>query len=79
DDWLNRGVRSDAGDLYRQQYLNVTLQHDYWGSIGTGGYTDLKAHTTMLLFYAPLSDGLMFFLIYLVNINAGSFYTDNGT
>src|SRR5690606_14521503 len=30
DDWLKRGVRSDAGDLYRQQDLNVTLQHDYW-------------------------------------------------
>ena len=26
DDWLKRGVRSDAGDLYRQQDLNVTLQ-----------------------------------------------------
>ncbi len=36
DDWLKRGVRSDAGDLYRQQDLNVTLQHDYWGSSGTG-------------------------------------------
>lgn len=48
DDWLKRGVRSDAGDLYRQQDLNVTLQHDYWGSSGTGGYSDLKAHTTML-------------------------------
>ena len=49
DDWLKRGVRSDAGDLYRQQDLNVTLQHDYWGSSGTGGYSDLKAHTTMLV------------------------------
>ncbi|MGU0160226.1 hypothetical protein ACVXHB_05970 [Escherichia coli] len=31
DDWLKRGVRSDAADLYRQQDLNVTLEHDYWG------------------------------------------------
>ncbi|MFK9194091.1 cellulose biosynthesis protein BcsC, partial [Escherichia coli] len=61
DDWLKRGVRSDAGDLYRQQDLNVTLQHDYWGSSGTGGYSDLKAHTTMLQVDAPLSDGRMFF------------------
>lgn len=44
DDWLKRGVRSDAADLYRQQDLNVTLEHDYWGSSGTGGYSDLKAH-----------------------------------
>nr|VUD32673.1 cellulose synthase operon protein C [Raoultella sp. NCTC 9187] len=30
DDWLKRGIRSDAADLYRQQDLNVTLEHDYW-------------------------------------------------
>lgn len=79
DDWLKRGVRSDAGDLYRQQDLNVTLQHDYWGSSGTGGYSDLKAHTTMLQVDTPLSDGRMFFRSDLVNMNAGSFDTDNGT
>ncbi|MCH9327475.1 cellulose synthase complex outer membrane protein BcsC [Enterobacter hormaechei] len=79
DDWLKRSVRSDAGDLYRQQDLNVTLQHDYWGSSGTGGYSDLKAHTTMLQVDAPLSDGRMFFRSDLVNMNAGSFDTDNGT
>ncbi|MEG5695433.1 cellulose synthase complex outer membrane protein BcsC [Enterobacter quasihormaechei] len=79
DDWLKRGVRSDAGDLYRQQDLNVTLQHDYWGSSGTGGYSDLKAHTTMLQVDAPLSDGRMFFRSDLVNMNAGSFDTVNGT
>jgi len=53
DDWLKRGIRSDAADLYRQQDLNVTLEHDYWGSSGTGGYSDLKAHTTMLHVDAP--------------------------
>lgn len=79
DDWMKRGVRSDAGDLYRQQDLNVTLQHDYWGSSGTGGYSDLKAHTTMLQVDAPLSDGRMFFRSDLVNMNAGSFDTNNGT
>lgn len=79
DDWLKRGVRSDAGDLYRQQDLNVTLQHDYWGSSGTGGYSDLKAHTSMLQVDAPLSDGRMFFRSDLVNMDAGSFATTNGT
>ncbi len=29
-----RGVRSDAAELYRQQILNVTLAHDYWGRAG---------------------------------------------
>ena len=76
DDWLKRGVRSDAADLYRQQDLNVTLEHDYWGSSGTGGYSDLKAHTTMLHVDAPYSDGRMFFRTDLVNMNAGSFSTN---
>ena len=76
DDWLKRGVRSDAADLYRQQDLNVTLQHDFWGSSGTGGYSDLKAHTTMLQVDAPLADGRMFFRSDLVNMDAGSFSTD---
>lgn len=79
DDWLKRGVRSDAADLYRQQDVNVTLQHDYWGSSGTGGYSDLKAHTTMLQADAPLADGRMFFRSDMVNMDAGSFSTRNGT
>ncbi len=36
-------------------------EHDFWGSSGTGGYSDLKAHTTMLQVDAPLADGRMFF------------------
>ncbi len=75
DDWLKRGIRSDAADLYHQQDLNVTLEHDFWGSSGTGGYSDLKAHTTMLQVDAPLADGRMFFRTDLVNMDAGSFST----
>lgn len=77
DDWLKRGIRSDAADLYRQQDLNVTLEHDFWGSSGTGGYSDLKAHTTMLHVDAPLADGRMFFRTDLVNMDAGSFSTNS--
>lgn len=77
DDWLKRGVRSDAADLYRQQDVNVTLEHNYWGSSGTGGYSDLKAHTTMLQVDAPLADGRMFFRSDYVNMNAGRFSTDS--
>lgn len=79
DDWLKRGVRSDAADLYRQQDINVTLQHEYWGSSGTGGYSDLKAHTTMLQADAPLADGRMFFRTDVVNMDAGKFATTDGT
>jgi len=78
DDWLKRGVRSDAAALYRQQDVNVTLDHDYWGSSGTPGYSDLKAHTTMLQVDAPLSDGRMFFRTDVVNMNAGSFKSEDG-
>ncbi|HKM97450.1 MAG TPA: cellulose synthase complex outer membrane protein BcsC [Buttiauxella sp.] len=73
DDWLKRGVRSDAADLYRQQDVNVTLDHDYWGSSGTPGYSDLKAHTTMLQVDAPLSDGRMWFRTDVVGMDAGAF------
>jgi tetratricopeptide (TPR) repeat protein len=73
DDWLKRGVRSDAADLYRQQDVNVTLDHDYWGSSGTPGYSDLQAHTTMLQVDAPLSDGRMWFRTDVVGMDAGTF------
>ncbi|MBO9155625.1 MAG: BCSC C-terminal domain-containing protein, partial [Escherichia coli] len=56
--------------------LNVSLEHDYWGSSGTGGYSDLKAHTTMLQVDAPYSDGRMFFRSDFVNMNVGSFSTN---
>ncbi|WP_342323130.1 cellulose synthase complex outer membrane protein BcsC [Kosakonia sp. BYX6] len=73
DDWLKRGVRSDAADLYRQQDLNVTLQHEYSSSSGTGGYSDLKAHTTMLQVDTPLADGRMFFRTDVINMDVGTF------
>ncbi|WLI78067.1 cellulose synthase complex outer membrane protein BcsC [Kosakonia sp. H02] len=73
DDWLKRGVRSDAADLYRQQDVNVTLQHEYSDSSGTGGYSDLKGHTTMLQADAPLADGRMFFRTDVVNMDVGTF------
>lgn len=60
DDWLKRGIRSDAADLYRQQDVNVTLDHDYWRSSGTGGISDFNAHDTMLQVDMPLYDGRAF-------------------
>ncbi|UNB75604.1 hypothetical protein MJK71_27085 [Escherichia coli] len=41
-----------------------------------GGYSDLKAHTTMLQVDAPYSDGRMFFRSDFVNMNVGSFSTN---
>ncbi|MBO1503714.1 cellulose biosynthesis protein BcsC [Serratia proteamaculans] len=77
DDWLKRGIRSDAADLYRQQDVNVTLDHDYWGSSGTGGISDYKAHDTMLQVDMPLYDGRAFFRSDTVQLDAGSFSTDS--
>lgn len=77
DDWLKRGIRSDAADLYRQQDVRVTLDHDYWRSSGTGGISDYQAHDTMLQVDMPLYDGRAFLRTDTVQLNAGSFSTDN--
>ena len=42
DNWLSRSVRDDASTLYRQQELTSTLEHDYWGSNGSEGYSKLR-------------------------------------
>ncbi|MGY0157674.1 cellulose synthase complex outer membrane protein BcsC [Edwardsiella tarda] len=71
DDWLKRSIRSDSADLYRQQEVRFTLEHDYWGSSGSGGYSDLKAHTTMLQADMPLYDGRLFVRSDLVDMDEG--------
>ncbi len=76
DDWLKRGIRSDAADLYRQQDVNVTLDHDYWRSSGTGGISDFNAHDTMLQVDMPLYDGRAFLRTDTVQLDAGRFSTD---
>lgn len=77
DDWLQRGIRADAADLYRQQDITVTLDHDYWSSSGTGGISDLRAHDTMLQIEMPLYDGRAFLRTDTMQMNAGSFSTGN--
>lgn len=76
DDWLKRGIRADAADLYRQQDVRITLDHDYWGSSGTKGYSDLTAQTTMLQADAPLYDGRTFLRTDYVQMDAGTFGGD---
>ncbi|ANI30540.1 cellulose synthase [Yersinia entomophaga] len=73
DDWLKRGIRSDAADLYRQQDTRVTLDHDYVRSSGTEGISDLNAHNTMLQVDTPLSDGRAFFRADTIQMDAGTF------
>ena len=56
-------VYDDASTLYRQQEWRFTLEHDYWGSNGSEGYSKLRAHTTMLqliiLFIMAVSFGVL--------------------
>ncbi|PPL14861.1 cellulose biosynthesis protein BcsC, partial [Oceanisphaera arctica] len=73
DDWLTRSIRADAASLYRQMDTTITLDHDYLRSSGTGGYSDLAAHTSMLELETPMFDGRAFFRADMVQMDAGSF------
>lgn len=73
DDWLTRSIRADAADLYRQLDTTITLEHDYQRSSGTGGYSDLTAHTSMLELETPMRDGRAFLRADMVQMDAGSF------
>ncbi|ERK17147.1 Cellulose synthase operon protein C [Pantoea sp. AS-PWVM4] len=79
DDWLKRGIRSDAADLYRQQDTTVTLEQDYSRDKGTGGRSDFTAHTTMLQAETPLADGRSFVRVDHVLVSAGTFATENNS
>lgn len=73
DDWLKRGIRSDAADLYRQQDSTLTLEEDYSRSKGTGGVSDFTAHTTMMEAETPFADGKSFLRLDNVDVSAGTF------
>lgn len=75
DNWLSRSLRADADALYRQQEWRFTLEHDYWGSSGSEGYSKLRAHTTMLQLDHPVYGGRFFWRADLVNLNSGKLGT----
>jgi len=79
DDWLKRSLRSDTGDLYRQQQTTLTVQQDYSRNSGTGGISDFTAHTTMLQAEHPFASGRGFFRLDQVDVSAGTFTTRNGS
>lgn len=78
DDWLRRGIRSDAHDLYRQQDVNFTVDTDSWTSSGTPGKSDLTANTTMFQADMPLYQGRGFLRADWVRMDAGTFDNENG-
>lgn len=75
DNWLSRSVRDDASTLYRQQEWRFTLEHDYWGSNGSEGYSKLRAHTTMLQLDHPIYHGRFFWRTDFVHLNSGTLGT----
>ncbi|MFT9257023.1 MAG: cellulose synthase complex outer membrane protein BcsC [Acetobacter sp.] len=76
EDWLKRGIRSDAADLYKQQNIMVTLDYDYWGLSGNRGYSRMRAGSTLLEADAPLGDGTAQLRADFVAMTAGTFGTD---
>lgn len=78
DDWLKRGIRSDAHDLYRQQDVNFTVDTDSWASSGTPGKSDLTANTTMFQADMPVYQGRGFLRADWVRMDAGTFDNENG-
>ncbi|MGV8925822.1 MAG: cellulose synthase subunit BcsC-related outer membrane protein [Ewingella sp.] len=78
DDWLKRGIRSDAHDLYRQQDVNFTLDQDVSRNKGTPGKSDLKANTAMLQADMPWDQGRAFLRSDIVRMNNGTFNNENG-
>ena len=79
DDWLKRGIRSDAADVYQRQDTTLMLEQDYSRNKGTGGISDLTAHTTMLQLDTPLASGKSFVRVDRVQVSAGTFSTENGS
>ncbi|WP_275556124.1 cellulose synthase complex outer membrane protein BcsC [Mixta sp. Marseille-Q2659] len=79
DDWLKRGIRSDAAELYQRQDTTLMLEQDYSRNKGTGGISDFTAHTTMLQLNTPLASGKSFVRVDRVEVSAGTFATENGS
>jgi len=73
DDWLKRGIRSEAADLARQQDTTLTLAEDYARNKGTGGVSDFTAHTTMAQAETPFGQGKGWLRLDNVDISAGTF------
>lgn len=76
DDWLKRGIRSDAANLFRQQETRFTMEYDYWTLDGTDGFSNFTAGDAILQVDTPLSDGRFFIRGDALNLSAGNFLLD---
>ena len=77
DDWLARGLRAEAEQLYLRQTPTFTLHNDsWWRTDGTPGMSRLNANTTMAHLEFALENGRAFLRADHVHMNAGTFKKD---
>lgn len=76
-DWLARGLRAEAAQLYRRESPSFTLHNDsWWRRDGTPGISELNANTTMAHLEFPLTQGRAFLRTDHVRMDAGTFKKD---
>ncbi|CEG58688.1 cellulose synthase complex outer membrane protein BcsC [Legionella fallonii] len=78
DDWLKRGIRSEAAQLYRQREVRITAEHDNWTLSGTGGTSLLTIRDDIIQADMPLYDGRAYARSDIVYVSAGNFATNGG-
>lgn len=77
DDWLARGLRTEAAKIYLRETATFTLHTDiWWRSDGTTGLSKLNANTTMAHLEFPLTQGRAFLRADHVRMDAGTLKKD---
>lgn len=77
DDWLARGLRMEAEELYLQQNPTIRIHNDHWWrSDGTPGISELTANTTIIQANYPSKNGSAFIRADYVRMDAGRLEPD---
>lgn len=80
DDWLARGLKTEAEQLYRRETPTVTLHNDnWWRTDGTSGMSKLSANTTMAHLEFPLERGRAFLRADHVRMDTGTLKKTDGS
>lgn len=73
DDWLARGLRAEAAQLYLRQTATFTLHNDHaWRNDGTSGLSALSANTSIAHAEFAWRDGRAFLRADHVRLDAGT-------
>ncbi|QEY57677.1 cellulose biosynthesis protein BcsC [Pseudomonas sp. C27(2019)] len=80
DDWLARGLRAEAEQLYLRETPTFTLHNDsWWRTDGTPGMSKLNANTTMAHLEFPFSQGRAFLRADHVRMDTGTLKKTDGS